>query len=90
VELGDASVPFLFDIHTLFFSDDAVGVERQLHQALEAKRVNKINPRREFYYASPEEVLPILKSNVGEVVDYTVAPVADEYRLSLGTADTTF
>ncbi|MHA7661686.1 GIY-YIG nuclease family protein [Mycolicibacterium sp. HS_4_1] len=82
-------MPFLFDVHALFFSDDAVTVERKLHQALESKRVNKMRPRREFYYASPEEVLPLLQSTVGEVVEYTVTPVAEEYRFSLGTPDTT-
>lgn len=87
-ELGSASVPFRYDVHALFFADDAVGVETKLHHALESKRVNKINPRREFYYVSPEEVLPILKSTVGEVVEYTVIPAAEEYRLSIGTPDT--
>lgn len=76
-------------VHALFFADDAVTVEAQLHQAFESKRVNKINPRREFYYLSPEEVLPVLKSTVGEVVEYTTTPTAEEYRLSLGTPDTT-
>jgi predicted nuclease with TOPRIM domain len=88
-ELGDASVPFRFDVHALFFSEDAVTVENELHQAMESKRVNRINPRREFYYASPEEVLPILKSTVGEVVEYTMTPTAEEFRLSLGTPGTT-
>jgi FtsZ-binding cell division protein ZapB len=88
-ELGNASVPFRYDVHALFFADDAVTVEAQLHQAFESKRVNKINPRREFYYLSPEEVLPVLKSTVGEVVEYTTTPTAEEYRLSLGTPDTT-
>ena len=27
-EFGDASVPFNFDVHTLFFSEDTVGVDR--------------------------------------------------------------
>ncbi|ORB84051.1 ATPase [Mycobacterium kansasii] len=88
-ELGDASVPFRYDVHTLFFSEDAVTVETKLHQALESKRVNKANVRREFFYASPEEVLPILKSAAGEIVEYTVTPAAEEYRLSLGMPDTT-
>lgn len=56
-ELGDASVPFRYDVHALFFSDDAVTVEHKLHEALEPKRVNRINARREFFYASPDEVL---------------------------------
>jgi hypothetical protein len=64
-------------------------VEHKLHDALEPKRVNRINARREFFYASPDEILPLLKSTVGELVEYTVTPEAEEYRLSLGTPDTT-
>ncbi|WP_245666067.1 DUF4041 domain-containing protein [Actinoplanes subtropicus] len=57
-ELGDASVPFRFDIHALIFSDDAVTLENRLHTALADRRVNKVNTRREFFYASPSEVPP--------------------------------
>ena len=52
-ELGDASMPFRFDVHTLFFADDAVTVEAKLHQAFAAQRVNKVNLRRAFFYATP-------------------------------------
>lgn len=86
-ELGDASVPFRFDVHALFFADDAVSVEAELHKAFAAQRVNKINLRREFFYATPAEVLEVLKSTVGEVVQYTAEPEAEEYRLSRGSAD---
>ncbi len=55
-ELGDASVPFGFDVHALFFSDDPLGVETQLHHALAAERVNRINLRREYFYATPGDV----------------------------------
>ncbi|MBC3627372.1 GIY-YIG nuclease family protein, partial [Klebsiella sp. Kpp] len=48
-ELGDASVPFRFDIHALIFSDDAVGLEQKLHQILNQQRLNKINLRKEFF-----------------------------------------
>jgi hypothetical protein len=86
-ELGDASVPFRFDVHALFFADDAVTVETKLHQAFEAKRVNKINLRREFFYATPYEVLAVLKDTVGEVIEYTAHPEAEEFRLSQGEID---
>jgi len=86
-ELGDASVPFRFDVHTLFFSDDAVTVETKLHQAFANKRVNKINLRREFFYATPAEVLEVLKATVGEVVEYRSEPEAEEFRLSRGEID---
>jgi Domain of unknown function (DUF4041)/Meiotically up-regulated gene 113 len=52
-ELGDASVPFRFDEHALLFSQDAVGIEHALHERLADRRVNRINTRREFFYATP-------------------------------------
>jgi predicted RNase H-like nuclease (RuvC/YqgF family) len=88
-ELGDASVPFRFDVHTLFFADDAVTVENNLHKAFAEKRVNKINLRREFFYATPEDVLQVLRETVGEeVVEYRSEPEAEEFRLSRGEVDT--
>src|SRR5690606_38239824 len=51
-ELGDASVPFRYDVHALFFSEDAVGLEAALHRRFADRRVNMVNPRREFFYAT--------------------------------------
>ena len=34
-ELGDASVPFKFDVHAMIFSDDAPALEAALHRAFE-------------------------------------------------------
>jgi Meiotically up-regulated gene 113/Domain of unknown function (DUF4041) len=48
-ELSDASVPFNFDVHALFFSKDAYGVEAMLHRTFADQRVNRINLRREFF-----------------------------------------
>lgn len=42
-ELRDASVPFIFDVHSFIFSDDAVALEQRLHETLNDKRTNKIN-----------------------------------------------
>jgi hypothetical protein len=64
-ELGDASVPFRYDVHALVFSDDAVGLEARLHQALAHVRVNLVNPRREFFYATPGEVRAVLAQHAG-------------------------
>jgi hypothetical protein len=64
-ELGDASVPFRYDVHALVFSDDAVGLEARLHQALAAVRVNLVNPRRESStppQARSEPTLPIRRA----------------------------
>jgi Membrane-bound metallopeptidase len=81
-ELGDASVPFKFDVHALFFSDDAVGVERELHEKLESKRVNRVNLRREFFYATPSEVKELLVDIAGEILEFEEEPEAVEFRQS--------
>jgi hypothetical protein len=81
-ELGDASVPFTFDVHALFFSDDAVGVETMLHQTFAEQRVNKINLRREFFRVTPDEVLDVLKAHSVEVIEFNLSASADEFRAS--------
>lgn len=83
-ELGDASVPFRFDVHALFFATDAVGVENYLHKRFAEQRVNKINLRREFFRVTPAEVLEALKEQSVEVVEFTTEPAAPEYRASSG------
>ena len=85
-ELGDASVPFNFDVHALFFSDDAVSVETELHHRFAARRVNRINARREFFYATPAEVREALKDIAGNLLEFTEEPEAEQYRLSLEEA----
>ncbi|WP_342167099.1 DUF4041 domain-containing protein [Methylobacterium sp. SD21] len=55
-ELGDASVPFTFDIHAIIYSDDAPALERSLHAEFERTRVNVQNYRKEFFRASIDEV----------------------------------
>lgn len=81
-ELSDASVPFLFDVHALFFSNDAVGIEAMLHQTFAPERVNKVNLRREFFHVRPGAVLETLKSHKVEVIEFTSEHRADEYRTS--------
>lgn len=83
-ELGDASVPFRFDVHALFFADDAVGIENMLHTTFAAQRVNKVNLRREYFRVTPAEVLEALKAHHVELIEYTVEPAAEEFRISAG------
>ena len=85
-ELGDASVPFGFDVHALFFSDDAVTLEADLHRRFADKRVNRINTRREFFYATPAEVRDALSQIAGNLLEFTDEPEAEQYRLSLQMA----
>jgi len=81
-ELGDASVPFRYDVHALIFSNDAVGLESNLHHALMHARVNMVNARREFFYVTPQEVRGLLESFQGDLLSFTEAPEAVEWRQS--------
>lgn len=85
-ELGDASVPFGFDVHALFFSEDAVALETDLHHRFADRRVNRINTRREFFYATPAEVRDVLEDVAGNLVEFTEEAEAEQYRLSLQMA----
>ncbi|MCD7099099.1 DUF4041 domain-containing protein [Stenotrophomonas sp. MMGLT7] len=82
-ELSDASVPFNFDVHALFFSKDAVGIETTMHQRLAARRVNQVNFRREFFRATPLEAKAHLAELAGELLQFQDIPEALEYRESL-------
>ncbi len=82
-ELSDASVPFNFDIHALFFSKDAVGIESAMHERLAARRVNLVNLRREFFRATPLEAKAHLAELAGELLQFQDVPEALEYRESL-------
>jgi hypothetical protein len=82
-ELSDASVPFNFDIHALFFSKDAVGIEGAMHERLADRRVNLVNQRREFFRATPREAKMHLAELAGELLQFQDVPEALEYRESL-------
>ena len=55
-ELGDASVPFIFDVHAMIYSEDAPTLEKKLHKVFENKRVNLVNSRKEFFNITLDEV----------------------------------
>lgn len=81
-ELSDASVPFHFDVHALFFSKDAVGIEAMLHRTFADERVNKVNLRREFFNVTPSAVLEALNAQQVEVIEYEQGQKAPEFRQS--------
>ncbi|MGH3500011.1 MAG: GIY-YIG nuclease family protein [Nocardioidaceae bacterium] len=81
-ELGDASVPFRFDVHALLFSEDVVGLEGELHARLADCRINRVSLRREFFRATPAEVKDLLKDIDANLLDYTDNAEAAEYRQS--------
>lgn len=84
-ELGGASVPFRFDTHTLFFSEDAVTLETELHHHFAARAVNQANSRKEFFFATPAEVRDVLLEKVGSLLEFAAEPDAVEYRQSVGS-----
>lgn len=78
-ELGDASVPFPFDVHAIYFSDDAVALEAELHATFGERRLNQVNLRREFFFATPAEVRQVLAEKVGNLLEFAEAPDATQY-----------
>lgn len=81
-ELGDASVPFPFDVHAMIFTEDAPGLERSLQQALDKYRVNRVNPRKEFFRVQRDEVKATLAAKFPNV-PFIEQPDAQEYFNSL-------
>jgi hypothetical protein len=82
-ELGDASVPFYFDVHAMIFSDDAPSLENTLHKAFNDRRLNKINLRREFFRVTLWEIEDVVKRNFNKPVEFTKLAEAAQYRQSL-------
>lgn len=85
-ELGDASVPFKFDVHSFIFSDDAVALENKLHTMLNSKRVNKVNLRKEFFRISLDE-LEELVTSVDATAEFNRTMAAEEFRQSLSSEE---
>ncbi len=85
-ELGDASVPFKFDVHSFIFSEDAVQLESDLHAALEPNRLNKVNPRKEFFKISLDE-LESLVEKYDPTAEFNRTMVAEQYHQSLSMAE---
>ena len=85
-ELGDASVPFPFDVHMMISCDDAPTLENALHRVLHKTRLNKANPRKEFFRTTIEEVAQIVREHHGDI-QYVADPEALEYRQSLAMSE---
>ncbi|MBQ3045170.1 MAG: DUF4041 domain-containing protein [Clostridia bacterium] len=81
-ELGDASVPFDFDIHAMIFSEDAPGLESALHNAFEHRKLNLVNHRREFFNVTLDEIKDVVKKNYDKTVEFIDVADAEQYRVS--------
>ena len=81
-ELGDASVPFTFDVHAMIYSTDAPALESTLHKAFDSHRVNLVNNRKEFFHASLEHIEKVVKE-INSNVEFYLTAEARDYRESV-------
>lgn len=82
-ELGDASVPFQFDIHAIIYSENAPQLEYELHKKFADRRLNKVNQRKEFFKVSLEEIESFVKQHTNAEIEFTKLAEAREYRETL-------
>lgn len=82
-ELGDASVPFDFDVHALIFSEDAPTLEGALHEHFADRAINKVNSRKEFFRVSLDEIENVVRTHHNKTVEFTKIAKAEDYRLTL-------
>lgn len=85
-ELGDASVPFWFDVHAMVFSNNAPALEAKLHERFAVGRLNKVNGRKEFFRADIAEIESVIRENYDAAVEVTYEAPAEQYRESLRMA----
>lgn len=80
-ELGSASVPFKFDVHSFIFSQDAVSLEKKMHDMLNDRRLNKVNLRKEFFKVSIDELEQLVFS-IDPTAEFNKTMLAEEFRQS--------
>jgi|GEM_PF-1154816 len=80
-ELGDASVPFPFDVHAMIYSEDSPALEAEIHRVLADQQVNKVNPRKEFFRTSLQQIREIIEEKELEV-HWTMHAEAMQFRES--------
>jgi hypothetical protein len=81
-ELGDASVPFTFDVHAMIYSEDAPSLERAIHADLDSRRVNLVNSRKEFFVASLAEIERVVLTHCDNI-RFTKVAEAEDFRKSM-------
>lgn len=81
-ELGDASVPFQFDVHAVIYTDDAPSLENTLHRRFGNRRINRVNERKEFFRATIDEIADAVRENHGEI-ELTRLAEAEEFRKTI-------
>ncbi|KII79768.1 DUF4041 domain-containing protein [Vibrio renipiscarius] len=82
-ELGDASVPFPFDVHAMIYTDDAPALETALHREFNSKRVNAVNLRKEFFNVDLASIQEAVEKLAGIEADFKMTALAEDYYESL-------
>lgn len=85
-ELGDASVPFWFDVHAMVLSNNAPSLEAKLHERFATGRLNKVNGRKEFFRADIADIEAVIRQHYDPVVEVVREAAAEQYRESLRMA----
>lgn len=85
-ELSDASVPFDFDVHGMIYSEDAPALESALHQFFTEHRVNRVNPRKEFFRITIDLIQQFLDER-GLQIELTKLAEAREFRESVAVRE---
>ncbi|UTM59164.1 DUF4041 domain-containing protein [Photobacterium sp. CCB-ST2H9] len=86
-ELGDASVPFPFDVHAMIYTDDAPALETALHREFHSQRVNAVNLRKEFFNVDLEEIKDAVEKIAGVEAEFKMTALAEDYYESLRLSD---
>lgn len=79
-ELGDASVPFKFDLHALIFTENAPELESLLQKEFDDRRINKVNYRKEYFRVTLDEIEQVIQEKYDKEVEFIKVPEAREYR----------
>lgn len=82
-ELGDASVPFPFDVHAMIYTDDAPALETALHREFHAQRVNAVNFRKEFFSVDLDDIKEAVEKIAGVEAEFKMTALAEDYYESL-------
>lgn len=81
-ELGDASVPFIFDVHAMIHSEDAPALESALHKSFNDERLNLVNRRKEFFKVSLSDIQAKV-SEINPDAEFIETSEARDYRESM-------
>ncbi|MGL5415181.1 MAG: DUF4041 domain-containing protein [Clostridium sp.] len=79
-ELSGASVPFMFNVHSLIFTENAPGLENELHKYFSDRRVNTVNNRKEFFkIENSSEIKNVIKEKCNETFGFIDNPIPEDY-----------